>query len=522
SSIDGRRDHPAAAALRDVEHRYGVRIVYGRRRLHAIGAGITAAPDVLLLDLSHAEPLRLELFKFRLYERFGLRSDPYEHVWDYEQYVRLAEPGLAAVRAIGGCGPGIECVVVAHEFMGMPTALAAMLHEEYACRTVFHAHEVAAVRKIVEEHPGHDAMFYNVLRRARSDGRFLKDVFGSQIDNFKHPLVKAARHCDAILAVGDQVVEELRFLGPEFADAPIHLAYNGIPAHTETPAQETASRERLRDYAETLLGFRPDFVFTHVTRLVRSKGLWRDLDVLAHVDRALLAEDRTAVLFVLSTEIGGPRPAADVRRMEREWDWPLAHREGWPDLTSGEAAYYASVQAFNARSRACKIVFINQFGFDREHCGERMPAAMEFWDVRRGSDVEFGLSVYEPFGIAPIEAMSYGCVSVISTMSGCAGFVNRVTDGEPAPNVLIADYTALDRPVERVEDLLNLNDADRRRLEGATARDVANRLMKVLPRTPADRAVLLDRGHRIASRMSWDAVANSYILPVLRDVFRAH
>ena len=56
----------------------------------------------------------------------------------------------------------------------MPTALAAILEHECNFRTVFHAHEVATIRRIVEDHPGHDTMFYNVLAAAEKDGRSLE------------------------------------------------------------------------------------------------------------------------------------------------------------------------------------------------------------------------------------------------------------------------------------------------------------------------------------------------------------
>ena len=38
-------------------------------------------------------------------------------------------------------------------------------------RTVFYAHEVATMRRIVEEHAGHDTMFYNVLDKAMEKGK---------------------------------------------------------------------------------------------------------------------------------------------------------------------------------------------------------------------------------------------------------------------------------------------------------------------------------------------------------------
>ena len=76
------------------------------------------------------------------------------------------------------------------------------------------------------------------------------------------------------------------------------------------------SRDRLKQYCKTLLKFEPDYVFTHVTRLVPSKGLWRDLRVLEHVDALLRERNETAVLFTLSTEVPGRRQE-DVLRMDQ-------------------------------------------------------------------------------------------------------------------------------------------------------------------------------------------------------------
>ena len=60
--------------------------------------------------------------------------------------------------------------------------------------------------------------------------------------------------------------------------------------------------------------------------------------------------------------------------------------------------------------------------------GEFLPDDAAFADWRRGSDVELGQSIYEPFGIAQIEPMSYGAISVVSDICGCLGFVDRVAD----------------------------------------------------------------------------------------------
>ena len=107
-------------------------------------------------------------------------------------------------------------------------------------------------------------------------------MFGDQSGYYKHALVKAARFCDGIFAVGDYTLKEIRFLGADFVHVDAQLAYNGVPCWKISVDEKMASRHKLQKYCKTLLKFEPDYVFSHVTRLVPSKGLWRDLRVLEH------------------------------------------------------------------------------------------------------------------------------------------------------------------------------------------------------------------------------------------------
>jgi hypothetical protein len=304
----------------------------------------------------------------------------------------------------------------------------------------------------------------------------------------------------------------MRFLGADFAAVDMQLAYNGVPCWKISTDEKMRSRNRLREYCKRLLKYEPDYVFTHVTRLVPSKGLWRDLRVLEHVEELLRGRNETAVLFTLSTEVPGRR-GDDVRSMESRYHWPVVHREGPPDLSGGEALYYQGVQEFNAQSRNVKVVFINQFGFERNLCGNRMPADMEFMDIRKGSDAEFGQSIYEPFGIAQVEPVSFGGICVFSECCGCAGFVAHATDGKPTPNVIVADYTDLPQKGLRPEQLMSIGQPERDKIEDAVAARVAADLMERLPRTPAEFEQFIERGYALAQKMSWDVVARDYVLP---------
>jgi len=518
SSIDGKCDYPAAAELRAIQEKYGVEIVYGRRPLTSPDTGERIDTEVLLVDVHHIHQVALGIVKFRLFEAYGIPSDMHESVWDFEQYVRLAGPAVEGLKAVGLTS---ENVVVSHEYMGMPTALLAMLEPGDRFRAVFHAHETATVRRIVEDHPGQDITFYNVMRCGRRDGKYLADYFGSQDGYYKHVLVDAARHCQGVLAVGPEVINELQFLSPEFSRASISLCYNGAPAREATVEEVSASSLRLKTYCRNILGWSPDYVFTHVTRLVRSKGLWRDLMVMEHVEEALRAEGKTAVLIVLSTETGGPRHREEIERMERAYRWPVAHREGFPDLTHGEAAYYSLVQEFNARARNCRVLLVNQFGFDRETCGERMPQEMEFWDIRRGSDVEFGQSIYEPFGIAQIEPLTFGAICVFSSVCGCVGFVEAAARGGRMDTVIVPNYTAVPADDFDMAALLGMTAEQRNRHERVVAAGVGAELARRLPRTATDKARAIERGAALARRMSWDVVAKDYFLPAIEGALRS-
>jgi hypothetical protein len=514
SSPDGLANTEYAPAFRKIQNFYNAPIVYGRKTFIDPLTRIKSSPEVLLIDVRNMNSNPINAFKRRLFEEFRIRSHLFEHLWEYEQYVRLAPVAIAALKAIGAANG--STTIISHEFMGMPTALAAILDHTSDFKTAFYAHEVATVRRIVETHPGRDTMFYNVIRRADQNGLYVNDLFGDQSSFFKHALVRASKHCHAIYAVGDYVLKELRFLAPEFKTADIDVVYNGVPVHQIGIAEKLDAKEKLRLYCQNLLGYKPDFVFTHVTRLIPSKGLWRDLYVLRQIEADFAGRDKTAVLFLLSTEVS-QRPRRDIFSMESAYNWPVAHREGWPDLSGGEADFYTAVQQFNARSRNVKIVFINQFGFCRDHCGARMPENIEFMDIRKGSDVELGLSVYEPFGISQLEPLTFGGICVVSNVCGCAGFVRDVAGAAATGNIIIADYTTIDDAgFPDIDDVLRIDRTLRDRIEQAESKRLAKQIIASLPKTESEIGNMIQTGYALARNMSWNVVVEDYLLKSLQ------
>ncbi|MHC4643721.1 MAG: glycosyltransferase family protein [Planctomycetota bacterium] len=505
SSAGGLVNTGYAPAFRKIEDVYNASIVYGRRTFVDRQTGIKSSPEVILIDVTYLNKCMVNEFKRRLFEEFGVPSHLHEHLWEYEQYIRLAPVAIAVLKAIGAAKD--STTIMAHEFMGMPTALAAILESCCDFKTAFYAHEVATMRRIVEEHSGHDTMFYNVIKQAHEEKVYVNDVFGDQSTYFKHALVEASKYCNRICAVGDYVVRELQFLAPEFETAGIDIVYNGIPAYRISTAEK---------YCQNLLGYNPDFVFTHVTRLVQSKGLWRDLRVLEHIEDEFRNQGKTAVLLLLSTEVSR-RQSRDIYKMESTYNWPVAHREGWPDLSGGEAGFYTAIQEFNAQSRNIKIIFINQFGFDPARCGSRMPEDMEFMDIRKGSDVEFGQSIYEPFGIAQFEPLTFGGICVTSNVCGCTGFLQDIADVENIQNVIITDYTKLETQENPgIEELLQIDRVVRNQIEASVSEKAAKEVVARLPQNEAEIECLLRNGYELAQHMSWNAAVENYLLVSLQ------
>jgi hypothetical protein len=145
---------------------------------------------------------------------------------------------------------------------------------------------------------------------------------------------------------------------------------------------------------------------------------------------------------------------------------------------------------------------------------------MDFLDFRKGSDAEFGQSIYEPFGIAQVEPISFGGICVFTHLCGCAGFVRQATAAAggtagASPNAIEVNYTQLPEQMNgySVADLLRMDRVTRDEIEQEIAADVAAELFRRLPRTQDDIARLMASGAKLGAEMSWDAVAKNYVLP---------
>jgi hypothetical protein len=278
------------------------------------------------------------------------------------------------------------------------------------------------------------------------------------------------------------------------------------------------SKGRLQQYTQKILEFKPDFIFSHVTRMALSKGMWRDLKVLWHLEKQFRESGHTGAFYLLSSELGAPRKGHEILDMEARYSWPVGHREGYPDLSGGEADFYVHIQKFNACARQIKVILVNQFGWSTAACGSAMAPEMDFLDIRKGTDIEFGQSIYEPFGIAQLEPLSFGGMCVITNVCGCAGFVEKVTGGKPVPNVLVADYTQLPKGNGTLDNVLSIGSHERDVAEEREADRVAIEILKRLPKERAAQEKLIRDGYELAQKMSWEVVSRDYLMPALTAI----
>jgi hypothetical protein len=165
------------------------------------------------------------------------------------------------------------------------------------------------------------------------------------------------------------------------------------------------------------------------------------------------------------------------------------------------------------------VVLVNQFGWSGDAIGKRLPRGMTIADLRRAADVEFGMAIYEPFGISPLEPLAAGAICVITNVCGCKGFVDSVTRGKTTTNVLEADFTRLEhRPT--IEQLKAMTQTERDKIEHDVAIDLAHELWRRLPKDDKHRAKLVASGQALARKMGWDQVISSGLVPLLHRMLK--
>lgn len=498
--------------------KYQIDIIYGTRTLASeYNVNKINEVEVLLVNIQNMKQAHIDVFKYILWEKYGIQSDRYSD-WDYEQYLRIAVCYFDLINAL--YGQSYEFFHFSHEYMGIACTLKIETEKENLGlknhKTIFWAHEVSPARGIVENYAGHDISFYNILKEAEKKYISMESIFPEILDSYRTQLVKRTIFLNYIFAVSDLVAKEYIFLNPSIKVDKIKIVYNGISFQNIDWKKKSESREKLLTYIESLFNFKFDVLFTHVTRLVSSKGLYRDFLLLEKLDDIFYSNNLKGAYILLSTLIGTGRSPSDVHRMEKEYGWPYLHKKGWPDCVGYEEEIYDYVQLFNAKSKSIKALFINQFGFDTRTCGDRVPISTNLVDLRIASDAELGYSTYEPFGISQIETIPYAGVSLLSRSCGSSYLFEEVWKNEENTKPYhIIDFSDLEKlklsEVERlyfngdvINNFKNMTSELRKNIEESFFNLNCKEIFSKIPKTDKERKLLLENISSKVIYFSWE------------------
>ena len=197
--------------------------------------------------------------------------------------------------------------------------------------------------------------------------------------------------------------------------------------------------------------------------------------------------------------------------MEGDYHWPRYHLCGFPDLQGEEYSIYKQAEVFNAKHDNIKIILVNSFDWPSKHSHPKGITRTQF---RMAVDVEFGMSMYDAYGISQVESLCFGAICVISRACGVVKAIEKLSDKRQEENIIIADYIEPGGCMS-MEQLLGLSNGAQNKIETQVASDIAEELMRRLPSTDAERAELIASGQDLAQRMSWDKLIKDRLLAVL-------
>jgi hypothetical protein len=247
--------------------------------------------------------------------------------------------------------------------------------------------------------------------------------------------------------------------------------------------------------------------------LVKSKGIWRDIKILWLLDKYFEKENLKGIYILLATQIPQGRPAELIDIMVKEYGWPFNHRIGWPDLVGYEIEIYQYIEKFNQKAKNIKAIFINQYGLSKRKCGIDFPEDISTKDLKLASDAEFGLSIYEPFGISHIEALPSGGLSLLSTSCGVFYLLEKVFKEDFKPYVAI-DFIDIGKDLPE-HALLELTHEKREILEELTIAKCAENLFKKIPKNQKERVEIFEKIQPYLKELDWETIVKKYFLPGL-------
>lgn len=480
-------------------------------------------------------------------------SSKYNHIDNDSIYgLLIAKPAIDALNAI--LKSNEICILNTMDYFSLPTAYAAILdrtngevtsfskedatteYKKYKIRTHYLASEIKPIRSIAERYitvkgtvqtmvPEYGSeLLVRCLVKKCIDGETrlsFADLPGLEHIN-THPPVQLLRKIhllDFVSAISEQVRDELMAINPKISSIEIaphgnryidlgrnenKLYYKGkVLAKLCTLIANEGPDEAWTRFSNTIcIGHTNVVLSIHIARPEYCKKLERDIQLLYLLkDQQKLLDKKIIHLFIGSFNQNYSKNYSEylkekVKKINKE-----------------------------ANNVYCRI--INDPAWPCYLDETNKDEILTRDDLYRAADLNFGLSSYDSYGLSPLESLSCGTISVISSASGSTSYVSKCKSYEK--NIVIIDYhsdfckkhyNSEDTPL-KIEDYLwsmdNEHPSDRRTFLECTV-DYNNHLAagKIAGMLPLnDESVLSDlvkSGENLSKEMSWENIIDKFFL----------
>lgn len=248
----------------------------------------------------------------------------------------------------------------------------------------------------------------------------------------RHPsygLLGAVSRLDCVAAVSPSVVRELRAMHPCLQRARIDVVPHGIDPCLERFNKARAKQTLLSQLSNARIAplTNDPLLLLKIARPDKCKALRRDLWFLMEFDRLLRKDGRRALYLIVTY-------------------WPEDTRTRPHKRIASRDSFLVAVEQARSTLENTDIVLVEEFDFPTS-------LGLSRTELLQATDVTLALSSYESFGIAAIEGIPYGAVTVISSTTGsCAWMCQRRPNALAChPSVVIADYLETYDDLERSE-----------------------------------------------------------------------
>jgi glycosyltransferase involved in cell wall biosynthesis len=279
---------------------------------------------------------------------------------------------------------------------------------------------------------------------------------------------------------------------------------NGIDAELgpePTPEVRGKNKEILKEYIYKVSGFKPDFIAYFIGRMVLEKGIFEVINASKLLSEMLeSAGNNLKVAFFLvtgSTEPGMRLHKAEcIKQIEK---WPYEHGEDL--ICDFEVALFKHSNQINLTSNQVKVFLFNQF-MRPDLCN----LALTFPEFVTGCDVGVFPSIYEPFGLTPLEAARGGTPFITTEVTGC--WLDAV-------KTYIEEEVSRGVPLERAQlgmYACKVIGQSREKME----KEIASYIYQIITSPESLRLEMSKNVRALAMKFNWDKIVEKYELPSLK------